>query len=89
LGDNRYRITGDLTINGITKEVPLDAEGFGMMTKNPWGQTITVVSLRGVINRENFNIMWNAPLEQGGVLVSTDVMLEVDMEMKMKEEPKG
>ena len=85
LGNNHYRVTGDLTIRGITRELVLDAVGFAASEKTPWGQTVTVASLRGTINREDFTVMWNKPLEQGGMLVSTEVQLEIDLEMTKKE----
>ena len=81
LGLNRYRVTGDLTIKDVTKEIVLEGEGFGSMIKTPWGKTVTAVSAKASINREDFHVMFNAALEGGGVVVSKDVVLEIELEL--------
>ena len=81
LGDSRYRVTGDLTMKDVTKEVILEGEGFGSTYKNPWGSTVTAVSAKGTINRDDFHLLWNVELEGGGVLVSKNVVLEIELEL--------
>lgn len=81
LGNSRYRVTGDLTMRGVTKEVVLEGEGFGSTYKTPRGKTVTAVSARGTINREDFGIMYNAALESGGVVVGREVTLEIELEL--------
>jgi polyisoprenoid-binding protein YceI len=81
LGNSRYRVTGDLTIKDVTKEIVLEGEGFGSTYKNPWGSTVTAVSARSSINREDFGLKWNVALESGGVLVSKEVVLEIELEL--------
>lgn len=79
LGDDRFRITGDLTLHGVTKEVVLDAnfEGQG---KNPWGKRIAGFSIHTAINRKDFGLNWNVALEAGGVLVSEKVNITIEAE---------
>ncbi|MBM3268723.1 MAG: YceI family protein [Candidatus Sericytochromatia bacterium] len=74
-----YRIVGDLTIRGTTRVIALDAEFFGMQ-KSPWGDTRTGFSLRGTLNRKDFDLTWNVALETGGVLVGDKVTLEIEVE---------
>lgn len=78
-GDDEYKITGDLTIRGVTRPVTLDVtyEGRG---KDPWGGERIALTAKGKINRKDFGLTWNAPLETGGVLVSDDVKLEINVE---------
>lgn len=83
---DEYVVYGDLTIRGITKEVALDVETSGIH-KNPWGQTVTGFSATGSINRKDFGIAFNAPLETGGVLVGEKVKLELDIEAALTEAP--
>lgn len=78
-GENEYKITGDLTIRGETRPVTLDVtfEGQG---KDPWGGERIALTARGKINRKDFGLTWNAALETGGVLVSDEVKLELNVE---------
>jgi polyisoprenoid-binding protein YceI len=72
LSGDDYKLTGNLTIKGITKEVTLDVE-FGGIGKDPWGNEKAGFSLSGKINRKDWGLNWNAALEAGGVLVSEEV----------------
>ncbi len=74
-----YKVTGDLTIRGVTKPVTFDLE-VGGVQQDPWGNTKSGFTLTGSINRKDFGIEWNAPLETGGVLVGDKVTIEVDVE---------
>lgn len=74
------RLTGDLTIRDVTREVALDAELTDTAT-DPWGKTRRGVLLNGTIDRKEFGLVWNQPLETGGVLVSEKVKLEVELEL--------
>lgn len=84
-GDNKAHVTGDLTIHGTTKSVTLDAsfEGSG---KNPWGMQIAGFTGSTRINREDFGLTWNMLLETGGVLVSKDVQITLEVEAILVEE---
>ena len=79
-GGNRGRITGDLTIHGITKSVTLEAE-FSGPVKSPFGGEITMgFSAKTSINQEDFGILWNVPVESGGFMVNKSVDITLDIE---------
>ncbi|MBL7785903.1 MAG: YceI family protein [Chitinophagales bacterium] len=77
---NENTITGDLTIRGNTQKVRLDVE-FGGIQPDPWGNTKAGFSLSGKINRKDFGLTWNAPLEAGGMLVSDEVRLQCEIQL--------
>ena len=82
-------ITGEVTIKGITKEVTLNTEYNGMSV-DPWGNTKHGWEISGSINRGDFGLTWNAPLETGGLLLSDEVKLTLDvqrLEMVEQTEP--
>ena len=72
-------ITGNLTIDGITKPIKLDVD-FGGINTDPWGNTKAGFSFEGKINRKDFGLNWNAALETGGVLVSDEVKIAGDLQ---------
>lgn len=78
-GDDDFKVTGDLTMHGVTKPVVLDVEQTGR-GKNPWGQEVIGFEAKTKINRKDFGLNWNAALESGGVLVSDDVKISIDIE---------
>jgi len=75
-----FKLFGDLTIRGITKEVALDVsvEGIGA---DPWGNDRMGFHASTRINRFDFGLHWNAALETGGVVVGADVKISVDVEL--------
>jgi polyisoprenoid-binding protein YceI len=77
--DDKYVLTGDLTIRDVTKPVTLDVE-FGGIAKDPWGNTKAGFVLSGKINRKDWGLNWNVALETGGVLVSEEVKLFADVQ---------
>jgi polyisoprenoid-binding protein YceI len=81
---NDYRIVGDLTIKGITREVVLEAEYAGIH-KDPWGNTRTGFTASATLDRKDFGLSWNAALETGGVLVGEKVKLSLDIEAVLQE----
>ncbi len=78
-GDD-YKVTGDLTIKGVTKSVTFDVE-FGGKGKNPWGVDVYGFEAEAKINREDFGLTYNAALETGGVLIGKDVKIKVELEV--------
>jgi polyisoprenoid-binding protein YceI len=78
-GDGRFELVGDLTIRGITREVTLDVEYHGQ-TNDPWGGTRAGFSASGTIDRTDWNMTWNGALEAGGLLVSNQVKIHLDVE---------
>ncbi|MCL6512213.1 MAG: YceI family protein [Anaerolineae bacterium] len=86
-GDNTARLHGDLTIRGVTKPVTLDVEFVGK-SKSPWGTWSAGFEAQGKINREDWGLTWNVPLETGGWLVGKEVKIEVAAEiMRQQEQP--
>jgi polyisoprenoid-binding protein YceI len=77
-GDDAGDLHGDLTIRGVTRPIVLKAD-FGGIVPNMQGGQRGAFSAIGKINREDFGLTWNVALEQGGVLVSKDIKIEVDL----------
>jgi polyisoprenoid-binding protein YceI len=77
---NEYTLTGDLTIRNVTKRVELDVE-FGGTTVDPWGNTKAGFEINGKINRKEFGLSWNALTEAGGMVVSEEVKLHLNVEL--------
>lgn len=73
-------IIGDLTIKGITRRVVLDTTFVGAAT-DPWDNERAVFSASTVINREDFDVSWNMLLEAGGLLVSKEIRIEIEVEI--------
>jgi polyisoprenoid-binding protein YceI len=78
--DGDYILNGDLTIKDVTKPVKLKAEHTGL-AKDPWGNMKAGFSINGTINRKDFGLTWNAVLESGGVLVSDDVKMNIELQL--------
>ena len=74
-------MTGDLTIHGVTKEVTLSVEGPTGESKDPYGNIRVGASASTKIKRSDFGITWNATLEFGGIAVSDDVKIELEISM--------
>lgn len=74
-----YQVTGDLTVRGVTSPMTLDVEYLGVMT-DPWGNAKAAFSASGEVNREDWGLTWNAPLEAGGVLVSKTAKIEIEVQ---------
>jgi polyisoprenoid-binding protein YceI len=72
-----FQVTGDLTIKGITHEVELKAE-FAGEGRDPYGNRKIGGELTGTINRKDWDLTWNVPLEAGGLLVGDKVKLEIE-----------
>jgi polyisoprenoid-binding protein YceI len=79
--DDGFDVVGDLTIRGVTKEVTLSVEGPSSQSKDPWGNTRIGASATGKINRKDWGLHWNAALETGGVVVSEQVKLSIDVSL--------
>lgn len=73
------KMTGNLTIHGITKKVTLDIE-MGGVVEDPWGNMRSGFVLTGTIKRKDFGLNWNKAIEAGGVVVGDDVKLVIEVE---------
>lgn len=80
-----FIVDGDLTIRGVTRQVPLklEVEGFGA---DPYGNTRSGFSLTGEINRNDFGVSYNGPVPGGGVAVSEKVQISVDIEAVLQKD---
>ena len=76
--DENFRLTGDLTIKGVTKSVAIDFEFTGEVA-DPWGNQRVGFEGRATVNRKDWGVNFNAALEAGGVLVSEKIALEFDI----------
>lgn len=77
-GADHFEVSGDLTIRGVTRPVTIDFEFTGAAT-DAFGNSRIGFEGSTVVNRKDFGVSWNAPLEAGGVLVSEKVTLEIDI----------
>ena len=77
---NNFKLTGDLTIRDITKEVTLDVVYNG--TVQAWGKTVAGFKIKGAINRFDYNLKWNTLLEAGGAMVAKTVYINIDLELQ-------
>ena len=78
-GAERYRMTGDLTLAGVTRPVVLDVEALGQ-AKDPWGGERAGFSARTTIDRREFGLTWNQALETGGAVVGEKVEITIEIE---------
>jgi polyisoprenoid-binding protein YceI len=85
---NEYRITGDLTIRGVTRPVTLDVRYLGQC-RSPFDDTRIGFTASTRINRHEFGVSWNADLQDTGVVVGDDVFISVDVEAELVEERSG
>ena len=76
---SNFKVIGDLTIHGITKEVTLKAS-FNGEGKDPWGNRRVSFSTETKLNRKDFDLTWNQALEAGGFILGDDVKVEIDLE---------
>jgi polyisoprenoid-binding protein YceI len=78
VGGPDYRVTGDLTIKGVTRPVTMEAsvEGAG---EDPWGAERVGIRVRGKLDRKDFGLTWQQPLAKGGVLVGEEVKILIDV----------
>ncbi|MFL5753618.1 MAG: YceI family protein [Bacteroidia bacterium] len=80
VGDGKYYVHGDMTIKDVTKPITFEAE-FSGIAKDPYGQTKAGFEIRGKINRKDFGLTWNAPLETGGMLLSDEVKIHGEVQL--------
>ena len=80
----KLKVTGDLTIHGVTKQAVLDVEGPTAPVKDPWGNQRAAVNATTKINRQDFGMKWNTKMDSGGLVVGDDVAITIDAEMVQK-----
>ncbi len=78
--EDGFQMVGELTIRGVTREVALDVDGPYGPVRNPMGQWVTGFHAETVIDRTEFGLDWNMPVDSGAV-VGDDVHIEIDIEL--------
>src|ERR1035438_2360109 len=78
--DGEWKLKGDLTLHGVTREISLDVEGPTPEVKDPYANVRIGATATGKLNRKDFGLTWNGALEAGGVLVGDEVKLTIDIE---------
>jgi polyisoprenoid-binding protein YceI len=87
-GKAKFKVTGDLTMHGVTKPVVLSVEGPSAPQKNMMGTLSSGVSATAKIDRKDWGLTWNKPLDSvGGLAVGNEVTLAIDLELTQKAEP--
>jgi polyisoprenoid-binding protein YceI len=80
-GPDNLKITGDLTIRGVTKEVTFEAEGPTPPVKDPWGNIRAGITASTKIDRRDFDLRFNGLTEAGGVVVGDEIKITLDAEL--------
>jgi len=83
-GDAKWKVTGDLTLHGVTKEVVLDLSDVTPPIKDPMGNLRAGAEARTTINRQDFGISFNKTLDGGGVMVGNEISISIDVEVTRK-----
>lgn len=79
-GADRLKVTGNLTLRGVTKQIVLNVEGPTAEVKSPQGVAKRGVSAASAVNRQDFGVSWNKKLDSGGVLVGDEVQISIEAE---------
>lgn len=79
-GSENFIMKGDLSLHGVTKPVTLDVE-FGGLANDPWGNQKAAFIITGKINRKDWGLAWNVSLDTGGVLVSEEIRLNIEVQL--------
>jgi polyisoprenoid-binding protein YceI len=79
-GSGKLKVTGDLTMHGVTRQVVLDVDGPSDPIKDPWGNAKVAATGTTQIDRTNYGLVWNKSLDKGGVLVGNDIDVTISIE---------
>lgn len=80
-GEGKLKVTGDLTIHGITKSVVLDVDGPKTPITDPWKMRRTAISATTKINRKDFGVTYAKTMDSGGAIVGDEVSITLDVEL--------
>jgi polyisoprenoid-binding protein YceI len=83
-GQGKFKLIGDLTMHGVTKEVVLDVEGPTPEIKDIWGERRVGATATTAVNRRDFGLVYNELLEAGGAVVGDEVKITIDIEVSHK-----
>jgi len=84
VADGKYKVTGDLTLKGVTKEVILEVEGATKPITDPFGNVKLGGVARTKINRQDFGVSWSKTMDGGGLVVGDAVDILIDIEVKQR-----
>jgi polyisoprenoid-binding protein YceI len=84
VGDDEYKVTGDLTMHGVTHQVVLNVESPPAEVKDPYGALKRGATATTSVNRRDYGLNWNQALEAGGVMVADKVNITIDLELARK-----
>jgi polyisoprenoid-binding protein YceI len=85
LVQNRFNVTGELTMRGVTKQVTVPVEFLGTQ-KDPWGNEKAGFALQTTLNRKDYGIVWNQALDAGGYLLGDDVQVSISLQVVKKKD---
>ncbi len=80
-GDQKYAVTGTLTMHGVAKTVTLSVTFLGE-AEDPWGNTKAGFEIETSIDRKDFGISWNKALDAGGMILGDEIEIEINLEAK-------
>ncbi len=83
-GEGKLKVTGDLTIRGVTRQVTLAVDGPVPPVKDPWGNTKSGASASTTIDRQEFGVAWSRVMEGGGLVVGNEVAITLEVELVLK-----
>lgn len=79
-GEGKFKVTGDLTLHGVTKEVVLDVSDVTPPIKDPFGKTRAGATASTRISRKDFGITWSKTMDNGGLVVGDEIAITIDVE---------
>lgn len=80
VSENKYKLTGDLTMHGVTKEITLNAK-YGGTIIDPWGNTKAGFKVTGAINRTLWNLKYNSTMDSGGLVIGEEIDIVCNIEL--------
>lgn len=83
-GTDKLKVTGNLTIKGVTRPVVLNVEGLTAEIKDPMGNVRRGASATTVVNRKDFGVSWNKTMDNGGAVVGEEVAIQIEVEFIRK-----